>query len=226
MEMGLDSDGEKVPLVTLPIFSPSGDRMSAPSLAGGPVVVSPTRFLLTPFLIWLIIVSAPRKPPSARRRFPTVQTSAASTGVVSSSASWPYRHRPASRRNESLAPSAAGWTASLLKSVLASLTACSLGTEISNPSSPVYPHLVTVQSGMPSTVRTCDVMKGILVRSVPGGTYRCRVDIDSGPWSASSDLSSSKVISTSIPLALAFARCSLMCATSFSVQAALTTRCR
>ena len=50
----------------------------------------------------------------------------------------PYRHSPASRRNESRAPRPHSRTRGLSMSFFASSSVRSAGTEISNPSSPVY----------------------------------------------------------------------------------------
>lgn len=77
-----------------------------------------------------------------------VQLSAASIGEVDSSMSCPYKHNPASSLKLSLAPKPAGrtvWFDEVINKS-ANAAALSFGTEISNPSSPVYPQRVTVIS--------------------------------------------------------------------------------
>src|SRR6185437_12558432 len=66
----------------------------------------------------------------------TVQARPASHGVTSSSMSWPYRFIPASSRSVSRAPKPAGCTPAAA-SAFHNATACSSGTMISKPSSPV-----------------------------------------------------------------------------------------
>src|SRR5574337_399055 len=66
----------------------------------------------------------------------TVQPRLASHGVTFSSMSWPYRFMPASSRKVSRAPRPAGFTPAAC-SASHSATACSCGSMISKPSSPV-----------------------------------------------------------------------------------------
>ena len=88
------------------------------------------------------------------------QDSPASTGVVVSSMSLPYRHNPASRRRESRAPNPAGLTSGSSRSRRARRSASSAGTEISNPSSPVYPERMT-KHGTSARVNVAPVMKSM-----------------------------------------------------------------
>lgn len=129
--------GENAPEVTSPTTVPSGVWISLCCRAGGPVDRKPTRRRDTPSAIWARMTAPPRKSKASRRRLPTVQVSPASTGVMSSFRSLPYRHSPASRRSASRAPRPHSRTVVSPSSVSASATARSPGTEISNPSSPV-----------------------------------------------------------------------------------------
>ena len=80
---------------------------------------------------------APGFKPPVRRTFWMAQFSAASGGVVVVSMSLPYRHRPASRRNELRAPRPMGLTSGCASRARANASACALCTDISKPSSPV-----------------------------------------------------------------------------------------
>mmetsp|Transcript_31207 Transcript_31207/g.68833 ORF Transcript_31207/g.68833 Transcript_31207/m.68833 type:complete len:276 (-) Transcript_31207:180-1007(-) len=167
-------------------------------------------------------LSAPRNPCSVRRRVlgpPMVQVSAPSTGFVVSSMSLPYRHRPASSLRESLAPRPATCTFFSASSASISAMALSFATEISNPSSPVYPQRVTRQLGMPATVATVPVMNCILCRSREG-IRRPATAAAPLPCSASSCWSSWYSMVTSI---LNSFRYLLKCAMSFTLQAPFTT---
>ena len=114
--------------------------------AGAPSTIRPTRRLGGPSLRCRMTPSAPIKPPFSLRSFPKVplnkdvtqvhqmdvpitQDRPASTGVVSSSRSFPYRHMPASRRRLSLAPRPVSCTG-CLDSSLATSTVCDGGIEI------------------------------------------------------------------------------------------------
>ena len=66
------------------------------------------------------------------KELPTVQSSAASTGVVSSSISFPYKHNPASNRKVSRAPKPASLTSSTPSKESATCKIFSDGMEIYN----------------------------------------------------------------------------------------------
>ena len=94
--MFFPSVGLGQPLVTLPTNSEeAGSIISAPSLAGAPSTIKPTRLCLgaePPSLAarsWLSIVPSPWKPPLARLSLCTIQLNPASTGVVLSFKSCP-----------------------------------------------------------------------------------------------------------------------------------------
>ena len=83
--------------MTSPTVSPvAGSRMGAWPRAGGPRDSSPTLRRATPPRSCAAITSAPGKPPRARLVLGMSHARAASTGVVASSMSLPYRHSPAS----------------------------------------------------------------------------------------------------------------------------------
>ena len=65
----------------------------------------------------------------------------ASTGLVFSFMSWPYKHKPASNLKVSLAPNPIKVDPLEINSSTKEI-ATLLGNDISNPSSPVYPDLV------------------------------------------------------------------------------------
>uniref|UniRef100_A0A7C9DB24 Uncharacterized protein n=1 Tax=Opuntia streptacantha TaxID=393608 RepID=A0A7C9DB24_OPUST len=136
--------GLNPPLVISPMVSPFSFLISLWLLAGGPTEKNPTRLVGGPSAICFSITSAPRKPPSALLLFPIAQVSPASTGVMCCSRSLPYRQSPASSRRLSRAPNPVSLTfpSDFSRIALARSTAYSLGTEISKPSSPVYPVLV------------------------------------------------------------------------------------
>lgn len=73
-------------------------------------------------------------------KLPTSQARPASMGDVSCSMSLPYKHSPASKRNESRAPNPAKYTLACAEFSNASaiIAALSPGTEISTPSSPNF----------------------------------------------------------------------------------------
>ena len=112
--------GEGIPDVTVPMFSspPSvpeeeEEKMGAPSRAGAPSTINPIRLRGGPtsFLSCSRTFEDPMKlllPP--RRSLPITQDRPASTGVMSSLRSCPYRHMPASRRRLSRAPRPVSWT--------------------------------------------------------------------------------------------------------------------
>ena len=110
---------------------------SASCRAGGPVHTKPTRVREAPAANKSMICLWPGKPPSCRRRFWIVHIKPASTGLESSVMSFPYKHRPASRRSASLAPSPAIADPSP-QSRSASSAPKSDATLTSKPSSPVY----------------------------------------------------------------------------------------
>ena len=64
-----------------------------------------------------------------------------STGEMSSLISWPCKHKPASNLKVSQAPNPAGFNNGFSKSYSQKCSTTIFGTEISNPSSPVYPVL-------------------------------------------------------------------------------------
>ena len=64
----------------------------------------PTLILLTPSFNCLMIISEPIKSPLDILSFEIAHFKFASTGVLSLSRSWPYKHKPASNLNVSLAP--------------------------------------------------------------------------------------------------------------------------
>mmetsp|Transcript_14061 Transcript_14061/g.30454 ORF Transcript_14061/g.30454 Transcript_14061/m.30454 type:complete len:324 (-) Transcript_14061:176-1147(-) len=220
MAMFFFRQGLYVPLVTSPITLPSGPRISLCWRAGAPLEMNPTRFLLTPSASCFLMTSPPRKSNAVLRLLPTHQARPASMGVMSSLRSLPYRHRPASRRRLSRAPRPASLTALLLTRASASCTAWVLGTLISNPSSPVYPVLVT-QTGMPFTSKRLKFEKYIFERS--SFVRACRVGAAAGPCRASRARSSCTVMLTFLPLAWYADRCLLRWARSLSLQPALTT---
>ena len=137
-------DGAGQPLLTSPICSPLLASMTVVWLrAGGPWLTSPTRFLVGLSLSWRKIISAPGKSSSlfwmTRLRFPIVHVKPASIGVVSSSISLPYKHKPASSRKESRAPKPDSCTLPSVDESKVSVTSVILSSMIdnSNPSSPV-----------------------------------------------------------------------------------------
>ncbi len=71
---------------------------------------------------------------------------------------------------------------------------CSVGTDISTPSSPVYPHLVILQLSTPHTFAGSPFMKLNPVRSML--TRGCTTDEVCGPCSAIKDRSSASINST------------------------------
>jgi hypothetical protein len=114
--------------------------------AGAPSTIRPTRRLGGPSLRCFLTPSAPMKPPVDLRSFPITilsgcalqrcqmdapmtQVNPASTGVVSSSRSLPYRHIPASRRRLSRAPRPVSCTGGLDNSLAISIV-CDGGIEI------------------------------------------------------------------------------------------------
>ena len=116
--------------------------------AGAPSTINPTRRLGGPSFKCLSTLSAPMKSAASLRSLPTPYTdkpneqvrklskdipmthvNPASTGVVSSSRSCPYKHMPASRRKLSRAPRPVSCTGSL-ESSCATSTVCDGGIEI------------------------------------------------------------------------------------------------
>mmetsp|Transcript_61436 Transcript_61436/g.139075 ORF Transcript_61436/g.139075 Transcript_61436/m.139075 type:complete len:226 (-) Transcript_61436:448-1125(-) len=224
MAMGFLSVGEKVPEVTTPTFS-SSTKISAPSRAGAFIPASPTRFRDVFFSLPSGVrkCSAPKKPCSVRRRVlgpPMVHVKLPSIGVVVSSKSLPYRHNPASSRRESRAPRPAGLTEASARMASASLAASALGTESSNPSSPVYPQRVSRQPEMPASSVGNPTMKPTFVRSTFEGTSFCTAAMAPGPWTATR-LRSSRYSKVASPWKEA--SCSLKWAMSLCLHAPFTT---
>ena len=83
-----------------------------------------------------MIISEPMKSPLDILSFEIAHFKFASTGVLSLSRSWPYKHRPASNLKVSLAPKPINLDPLSINS-LVSLSAKSFGIDISKPSSPV-----------------------------------------------------------------------------------------
>merc|ERR1719397_2096434 len=152
-------DGDGHPLVMIPTWSPARLVTTVEPRTGAPLESSPTLRLDMPFFSWSRITCAPGKSSLIRLGLATVQASPASIGEVLSSISFPYKQRPASSLRESLAPRPAKHGLPSLPRI-ASAKACvwSAGQESSTPSSPVYPHLVTLQS-ISATRVTADCMK-------------------------------------------------------------------
>lgn len=69
--------------------------------------------------------------------FLTVHINLASYGEIVSSISWPCKHNPASKRNESLAPSPQNYVTLVANNESHNYYAYYASTEISYPSSPV-----------------------------------------------------------------------------------------
>ena len=142
MAIGLLIEGPNPPLVTTPTVLSSASTNTAPSRTGArPSINRPTRLRSEPFSIDANMLSVPKKPPafapSGRRDLLILHNNDASIGLVSVFISWPYKQRPASKRKESRAPKPMASTQSKLSNKRATASACSLGIEISNPSSPV-----------------------------------------------------------------------------------------
>jgi len=68
-----------------------------------------------------------------------VHNKSASTGVIDSFNSCPYKHNPASKRKASLAPKPANLHSLNVNNNLTKSSTCELCIDISKPSSPVYP---------------------------------------------------------------------------------------
>ena len=111
--------------------------MRVPRLSGTlPSAFSPTRVRFVPPASSALMTSDPGYPP-ALRALPMVQASLASTGLVVSSKSFPYRHMPDSSLSVSRAPRPAGSTSSMASKPDAKPSASSPGRMTSKPSSPV-----------------------------------------------------------------------------------------
>mmetsp|Transcript_4017 Transcript_4017/g.13992 ORF Transcript_4017/g.13992 Transcript_4017/m.13992 type:complete len:222 (-) Transcript_4017:471-1136(-) len=216
------STGENPPEVTSPTSAPSTSRILLPPRAGAPLpTFKPTRRLSTPSASCFLMTSPPTKSHASLRDFPIVHVNPASIGPMLSFRSLPYRHKPASRRSESRAPRPQSRAAGFSSSFFASATVSVFKSEISNPSSPVYPVLVS-HTGLPSTVASVNIPKYSLSRSKPGHRG-WSTSTALGPWNASSDRSEWTMNSTSMPFALASARCALICAWSLAEHAPFNT---
>ena len=151
MAIGAPTLGANPPDVMTPTcVSPA--KTGAPSRTGSlPSTESPTSLRAGPLAKAFRMRSDPKNPPSARRRFDTANAALASTGSNSGFMSWPYSGRPASSRNESRAPRPMGFTSGCAQIWSASAFAWAAGTEISKPSSPVYPERL-IHSGSGSVL--------------------------------------------------------------------------
>ena len=93
-------------------------------------------------------------------------------------------------------------------------------SEISKPSSPVYPVRVS-HTGLPAMDVSVNIPKYSLLRSMSVRGWSTSTAL--GPWNASRERSPWTINSQSLPLALNAFRCLLMCAWSFSLHAPLST---
>ncbi|KAH3666108.1 hypothetical protein OGAPHI_004297 [Ogataea philodendri] len=136
-----DGDPEQTTPICLVLSSAA--KILFPSRGDGPFDLIPTLLKVTDLGVssWLRILELPLNS-SDLLDLETSQFSEASTGVVCSLSSCPYKHIPASSLRESLAASPIGLTDSSSKIAKKNFLATSIsGIEISNPSSPVYPPL-------------------------------------------------------------------------------------
>mmetsp|Transcript_11808 Transcript_11808/g.49484 ORF Transcript_11808/g.49484 Transcript_11808/m.49484 type:complete len:212 (+) Transcript_11808:318-953(+) len=211
MAMFSPSTGEKPPEVIAPTTSPLAVLTMDPPLAGAPLPVNlnPTRRLSTPFSSCFLMTSPPTKSHASRLALPMVQVRPASSGEMVSFRSLPYRHRPASRRSESRAPRPQSRASEFSRSFFVRDTVSFFKSEISNPSSPVYPVRVS-QTSTPLTFASVNMPKYSLERSRSVRGWSTSTAL--GPWNASSERSPCTMNSASPPRALNSARCLLMCA--------------
>ena len=129
--------GPNVPLVISPICKSDWLNILVFSLAIIlPSGFIPTLILLTPSVNCLLIIFDPIKFPLEARSLEIAHLRFASTGVLSLSSSWPYKHKPASSLRVSLAPKPINF-APFSISFFVKFSAQLFGKEISNPSSPV-----------------------------------------------------------------------------------------
>mmetsp|Transcript_28530 Transcript_28530/g.72232 ORF Transcript_28530/g.72232 Transcript_28530/m.72232 type:complete len:222 (+) Transcript_28530:346-1011(+) len=215
--------GDMAPEVMTPTCSPSLVLMTAPSRAGAPLGTRPTRAFLTSVLglaICARILSLPGnlRAEGSLRALLTVQVRPASEGVVVSSMSCPYRHRPASRRRASRAPRPDGLTSGSEHRSCQRGTASSPLTKISNPSSPVYPQRATKQ-GHPLTTILAASPNPIFDKS--SLTNFCSTVAAMGPCRAKSPLLSHCTSMVTSPPN--FPRRSSKCAMSLGAHPALMT---
>ncbi|MNC42782.1 hypothetical protein D3C75_916090 [compost metagenome] len=124
--------GEGPPEVTTPMTFPSMSAISAPSRAGAPsLTFRPMRTREGASASSLRMRSAPLKSAASLRDLDRANVSAASTGLVVASTSWPCSGRPASRRRLSRAPRPIGFTRASDSSRFQTRSASAFGTEIS-----------------------------------------------------------------------------------------------
>ena len=102
----------------------------------------PTLNFRLPFSKFSLIFSHPLNPPSSLLFLPIAHFRLASIGFISSLSSCPYKHNPASSLSVSRAPNPIGFTLLSINFFYIS-SAWVFKTDISNPSSPVYPDRVT-----------------------------------------------------------------------------------
>mmetsp|Transcript_11232 Transcript_11232/g.31746 ORF Transcript_11232/g.31746 Transcript_11232/m.31746 type:complete len:219 (+) Transcript_11232:199-855(+) len=217
--MFFPNTGEKPPLEISPTSLLSMSKILECCLAGAPFSKNsnPTLLCGTPSSICLRILSPPGKENVSLLAFPMVHVKPASGGVVSSLKSLPYKHKPASNRKESLAPKPHKRTFSSATKSSTNFNVPGTGTEISKPSSPVYPVLVT-QHGCPDTVISLNMPKYNLLKSA--SVNFCNVSIAFGPCNANKLLSECSI---NLQSPSNFAKCLLMCALSLSAHPAFKT---
>ena len=138
MATGALTLGPKVPLVTKPISLSSFEKIFVFSLAITlPSGLMPTLIFSLPFVNKLLILSQPLKPPISFLFFAIAHFKFASTGLIFSFRSCPYKQRPASNLSVSLAPKPIGFTSFEIKKLI-SFSTFLFEIEISNPSSLQY----------------------------------------------------------------------------------------